>query len=213
MVLARRTIARVLELRRGADETALQQEVRARLQVRQVRDRHEQLASGTEDAMELRERPWLLVEREVLEDVEAQRAVERFVRKGERRQRSAAHAIRGVVRVEALDVQPAAVLVDEDSFAAAGVEHARAGRHRIEPAAHGFELGDVGRVVLPVRIGRSVVITARGVLAAAHHRRAGGHGRADYTGGVLFPVVSDFSRTLTPVVSGFSRTCHGGIRL
>ena len=41
------------------------------------------------------------------------------------------------------------------------------------------ELGEIGRVVVPGRVGRPVVVAARGVLAAAHHRRAGAHDVSD----------------------------------
>ena len=55
----------------------VQQEVDARLQVGEVRDRDQQLAAGPQDAVQLGERARLLLERQVLEHVEAQRAIER----------------------------------------------------------------------------------------------------------------------------------------
>ena len=61
----------MLQLGRGADETAGEQEMHARLQVREVRDRDEQLAARRQDAVQLRERARLFLERQVLEHVEA----------------------------------------------------------------------------------------------------------------------------------------------
>ena len=74
---ADRAIARMLELGRGPDQASAQQEVHARLQVREVGHRHEQLAAGPQHAVQFGERHRLLLERQVLEHVEAQRAIER----------------------------------------------------------------------------------------------------------------------------------------
>jgi hypothetical protein len=49
-------------------------------------------------------------------------------------------------------------LVDEHTFAAAGVEHAGAGRERRQIGAHAFEFGEIGRVELPVRREFAVVV-------------------------------------------------------
>src|SRR3954469_6004017 len=81
-VLVDRTIAGMLEFRCGADQAPAQQELDARLQMRQVRDRHEQLAARLEYAVQLGERARLFLERQMLEHIEAQRVIERPV--GER---------------------------------------------------------------------------------------------------------------------------------
>ena len=52
-------------------------------------------------------------------------------------------------------------------------------RQRVEPAPDRFELCDIGGVVVPVGVGRPVVVAARGVFAATHDRRAGAHDCAD----------------------------------
>ena len=164
-VFGERTVARMLQLARGSNEPAAQQQVDARLQVRQVRHRDEQLSRRRQHAPQFRKGARLIRERQVLEHVETQHALEgpRLVR--QRQQRPAAHERRAVVLVEAFDFQPAGVLLDEHAFAAAGIEHARARRQRVEITRHGLELRDVGRVVVPVGAGRAVVVATRGVFA------------------------------------------------
>ena len=71
-----------------------------------------------------------------------------------------------------IDVEPSRVLVDEDALAAPGVEHARVLRQRVQVAAHGSHLRDVGRVELPGGIERAVVVAALRVFTAA--QRVGG---------------------------------------
>ncbi len=70
------SIARVLQLGRRANQTPLQQEVDSGLQVREVRNGDEQLTGRRQDAVELCERPRLLLEGQMLEDIEAERSVE-----------------------------------------------------------------------------------------------------------------------------------------
>ena len=82
---------------RRANQPPGEQEVHARLQVREVRHRDEQLAAGRDHAKQLRERPRLVGERQMLEHVEAQRAIER-----RRRRRAARSAIRGVTCADAV---------------------------------------------------------------------------------------------------------------
>ncbi len=69
----------MFQLGRGSNQPAAQQELNARLQVRQVRHRHQQLAARYQHAMEFGKRARLVFERQVLEDIEAQRAIERAV--------------------------------------------------------------------------------------------------------------------------------------
>ena len=71
-----------------ADQPPGEQEVHARLQVREVGHRDEQLAAGREHAKQLGERARLILERQVLEHVEAQRAIEGAAGRRQRRQRS-----------------------------------------------------------------------------------------------------------------------------
>src|SRR5687768_5239634 len=52
-VFSDRTVARMFVLGRGADQPPAQQELNARLQVREVRDRNEQLAARPQDAKNL----------------------------------------------------------------------------------------------------------------------------------------------------------------
>jgi len=166
--MAHGTIARVFVLGRRADEAPAQQELHAGLQVREVRDRHEQLATGHQHAVQLGERAGLILVRQVLQHVQTECALERCVREWERHQGRRLHARRRVVGVDAADAQARRVLVDEDAFTAAGVEDARVRRERVEIRAHRAELGEIGRVVIPGRIGCSVVVPARRVFAAAH---------------------------------------------
>src|SRR4029077_11297924 len=100
-VLAERAIPGMLHLARGANQAAAQQEVQSRLQVREVRDRDEQLAIRREHAAELLERAWLVSEGQVLEDVEAEDPVEAPRAVGERHQRSADDVRGAVVVVDA----------------------------------------------------------------------------------------------------------------
>ena len=79
----------------------------------------------------------LFLERQVLEHVEAQRAIEHARGIRQRRDRPGVHALGRVVGIDAFDRQPVRVLADEHALAAARVEHARRARQRIEPAAHG----------------------------------------------------------------------------
>ena len=72
-VVGQRPIARVFQRTRGANQPSPQQEVHARLQVRQVRHGHEQFAAGLQDAVQLGERAWLFLECQVLQHVETQR--------------------------------------------------------------------------------------------------------------------------------------------
>ena len=87
-VLAERAVARVLQRVRRANQAPGQQEVHARLQVREVRHRDQQLAAGRQHAEQLGERLRLILVRQVLEHVEAQRAIEAAGRRRERQQRS-----------------------------------------------------------------------------------------------------------------------------
>src|SRR4029453_13292684 len=120
--------------------------------------------------MELHERRWLFLEGQVLEDVEAQRAIEAAIRVGKREERSCTHPLGRVVLIEALDRQPGCELVAEPALAAAGVEDARAGAQRFEPVAHGFQLRKVRWVVVPGGIRRPGIVAARRLLAAPKRR-------------------------------------------
>ena len=62
--------------------------------------------------------------------------------------------------------------VDEHAFAAPRIEDPRVRTGAVQPCTDGRELREVRGVVVPVGIGRPVVITARGVFAAAYHRWA-----------------------------------------
>jgi hypothetical protein len=62
----------------------------------------------------------------VFEHVQAQRAIERAVGKRQRHERAGRDADGGIVGVEAAHAQPGRVFLDQDAFAAAGVEDARA---------------------------------------------------------------------------------------
>src|SRR3954469_17508418 len=68
----------------------------------------------------------------------------------------------------AADRQLAAVFLDQHALAAAGVEHARGRRQRIEVAPHRGQLGNVGGVELPGGIERPMVVSAVGVFTAAY---------------------------------------------
>ena len=196
-VLGHRAIARMLEFRGGADEPALKEKVHARLQVREVGNRHEQLAPRPEDALQFGERNRLFLERQMLEHVEAQRAIEDARAIRQRRHRSGVHALRRVVRVDALDRETVRVLADQNALATSRVEHAHRPGERVEPGADGRELGEVGRIVVPRRVRLAMVIAARGVLATAHHRRAGAHD------GVILQAISQMrSGSVCPWLSG-----------
>lgn len=86
-VLGRRSIAGVFRFRRGADQATPDEKVDTRLQVGEVRDRNEQFTARLEDTVKLSQRTRLIGERQVLEHVEAQRAIEGCVRVRQRRQR------------------------------------------------------------------------------------------------------------------------------
>jgi hypothetical protein len=181
-VLLRGAVARMLGFRGRPDQAAGQEEVDPRLEVREVRHGHEDLAAGPEHAPQLGEGLRLIVVGEVLEDVETERTIEAVRLVGQRRHRAGANVLGGVVGIDTLDGEPACVLGDEDAFAAAGVEHARRRRQLVEPAAHGVELRDVRRIVVPAWIRLAVIVASRGVFAAAHYRRAGAHDGGILTG-------------------------------
>ena len=103
---------------------------------------------------------------------QAERSIERAGGVRQRRQRSRSHARGRIILVEPFDLQPGCVLLDQHAFAAAGIEHARVLGKPIEPSTNGVELREVSRVVLPVRIGRAMVIPARRVLATPDRRGA-----------------------------------------
>ena len=126
-VFGDRAVSGVLEFRRRADQAALQQEVNARLQVREVGNGYEQLPVTREHAVQFLERFRLFLERQVLEHVEAERAIEAAVRVGKRRERSRADSLGRVVLIEAFDRKPRGELVDEHALTATGVEDACAG--------------------------------------------------------------------------------------
>ena len=71
------TIARMLERIGGPDEPAEQQEMHARLEVREIGHRHEQLAAPFEHAMQFRQGLGLSLIGQVLEHIEAKRAGKR----------------------------------------------------------------------------------------------------------------------------------------
>ena len=73
-VLGGRTIARVFSRRRGADQPPAKEKMYPRLKMREVRNRHQQLAAGFQHAIQLRDRTRLILIGEVLEHVETQRA-------------------------------------------------------------------------------------------------------------------------------------------
>jgi hypothetical protein len=81
----------MLELGGRADQPSAKQEVDARLQMRQIRDRHEQFAGRRQHAMHLGQRPRLIIVGQMLQHVEAERAIERRVRKRQRHQRCRRH--------------------------------------------------------------------------------------------------------------------------
>ena len=174
-IFARRTIARMFQLRRRADQPPAQEKVDARLEVREVRHRDEQLAARCEHAEQLAERARLVLEREMFEHVEAQRAIEGSVGKRQARHRRVCDALGLVVDVNARDRETRRVLVDEHALPAAGVEDARSGGQRVEVSTHRLELREIRRVVLPGRIGRTVIVPARRVFAAAHPLRVARH--------------------------------------
>ena len=218
-VFADGAIARVLVFRRGPDQPAAQQELDARLQVRQVRHRDQQLAAGPEHAEELGQRARLFLVGEVLEHVEAQRAIERRVGERQRGHRAVRDARGRIVGVDAGDVEASGVFLDQHAFAASGVEHARRRGQRVQITPDRFELRDVGRVVVPGGIERAMVIPSRRVLATANHLGAGHRGCSNL---VLGPPSANSSRepenasrTLaaaagTTAASGRSAACLAG---
>ena len=75
--------------------------------------------------------------------------------------------------VESFDAQPIMELLDEDPFAASGIEHAGAGGKGAKIAPRKRQLQRVGRIVVPVGTGRAMVLAARRVFTG---RRLGpGH--------------------------------------
>ncbi len=176
-VFGDRTIARVFLLARRANQAAGEQEVDARLQVREVRHRDQQLAVRLQHAVQFAQRARLLLVGEVLEHVEAQRAIERSGVERQFQQRRLTHVRRRVVRIDAGDRQPARVLLDQHALAAAGVEHARARRQRAEPGADDGEFREIGGEVVPGSVRRAVIVTALRVFA-----RSDGTGVADRAG-------------------------------
>ena len=75
-VFARRPIARMFAQACGANEPAGQQEMYAGLKMRKVWHRHVQLATRRQDTEELCKRARLLIECQVFQHIEAERAVE-----------------------------------------------------------------------------------------------------------------------------------------
>ena len=75
-VVGGRPIARVFLLGGGTNEAAAQQEMQTRLQVGEVRHRHQQPASGPQHTMELGDHAGLFVEGQMFEDVEAEEPIE-----------------------------------------------------------------------------------------------------------------------------------------
>ena len=174
-VLRQRPVARMLHLVRRANQASGQQEVDARLQVREVRHRHQQLAAGRQHAVQLGQRLRLILVGQVLEHVEAQGAREAAVRERQRQQRSTLDVGRRVVGVDAFDRQASGELLDQHALAAAGVEDGRAGGQGVQPAADARQLGQVGREVVPGAIGGAVVVAALGVFTrSVGGRHSGG---------------------------------------
>ena len=151
-------VARVLGQVRGSDEAPLHQEMNARLQVGQIGHRDEQLATRSKDTSHFPKSRGLIVERHVLEDVEAEDAIERSVGIGQRGQRSATDTVGLVVGIEALDAEPVAKLIDQHAFSAAGVEDACGRRQLAQIPTDLLELGEVGGIKLPVWRELAVVI-------------------------------------------------------
>ena len=173
-VLAPGPIPGVLERARGPHEAPAEQESDARLQVGEVRHRHQQFAARGEHAMELGECARLIRVREVFEHVEAEDAFVRAIGRRQREQRGAPDEGRLVVVVHAVDAQARRVFLDEHSLAAARVEHPGRRRESIEIRAHDLELREVGGVVVPARVGPAMVVAPLGVFAAADLGRTGG---------------------------------------
>ena len=121
-------IARMFVFGGGSNQAAKQQKMHSGLEVREIGNRHQQLPARLQCAKEFRQRARLFFEREVLEDVETQGAIERPSAIGERRQRSASNAFGRVVGIDSFDGQPVRVFVDEHAFAASRVEDAHACR-------------------------------------------------------------------------------------
>jgi len=133
--------------------------------VGEIRDRDEKLASRSQHPKELGECPGLFLERQVLENVETHSAVERALGIRQGSYRTAADTFGRIVRVDAFDCKASCELFDEDALATSGIEYTCGLRRRVQPLPNGFELGDVGGVIVPVRIRGPVVIAARGVFA------------------------------------------------
>src|SRR5258708_24046161 len=75
-VLADRTISGVLVLGGGPAQPPAQQELDARLQVREIPHRQQQLSAGPQDATQLREAAPLLLAGQVLQHLTTERAIE-----------------------------------------------------------------------------------------------------------------------------------------
>src|SRR5689334_9593226 len=133
----------MFQLGGGANQSSAEEEVNSRLQVREVRDRHEQLAAAAQNAIQLAERARLILVLEVLENVEAERPIERAVGERQTRHRPARHPRRRIVGVNAGDLETIGVLLDEDPFTATGIEDARASWKGVKISSHGRKLGEV----------------------------------------------------------------------
>src|SRR5688572_10799487 len=101
----------------------------------------------------------------MFEDVEAEGVRERAVGEWQREQRARAHQLGRVVRIDAFNGQAIAKGFHQYAFAAAGIEHARASRQRVEVLTHELLLGEIRRVELPVWRGNAVIVPAHGVLS------------------------------------------------
>ena len=174
-------IARVFGLTRRTNERAPQQEVDARLQVREVRHGDQQFSARNQDAPELCECLGLVRVRQMLQHVETQCAIECRVAVRQRGDRSAADGRGRVVVIHAFDREAVRIRLNEHALAATGVEHARAGRERVEVGPDARHFREIGRVVLPVWVGIAVVVAPDGVLAVPNISRGrGGHCGRNY---------------------------------
>ena len=74
--------------------------------------------------------------------------------------------MRGTVGgIDAGHRQTVGVLLDQQPFTAARIEHARRRWQAVEIRAHDPQLGPVRRVVVPVRVKAAVIVAAQRVLA------------------------------------------------
>ncbi len=180
-VFGGRPIARVFGLTRGADERAPQQEVDARLQVREVRHRDQQFSARDQNAPELCESLGLVRVWQMLQHVETQCAIECRIAVWQRGDRSATDGRGRVVVIHAFDREAVRIRVNEHALAATGVEHARAGRERVEVGPDARHFREIGRVVVPVWVGIAMVVAPDGVLAVPNITRgSGGHRARNY---------------------------------